>query len=195
MSGILGSLGSRAWLQLWSNDARGASQTALNAEEASRKADEISRCHQIANTGRCLLEVEQQISRALLLIDEAEVAARTLEIDFVELEWARAHAARWKGDLDRAQRCRTAGSVRTGAGTDARHRHHPAAGRQLRSASPVAGRSSIGRPSVVSRYTSRTSATNEAALNVFVAVNPTSIFHYQRCFMERGVDRMTTFGR
>jgi hypothetical protein len=95
-------LHARAWLQLWSNDARGASQTALNAEEASRKADEISRCHQIANTGRCLLEVEQQISRALLLIDEAEVAARTLEIDFVELEWARAHAARWKGDLDRA---------------------------------------------------------------------------------------------
>jgi predicted ATPase len=90
-------LHARAWLQLWSNDARGASQTALNAEEASRKADEISRCHQIANTGRCLLEVEQQISRALLLIDEAEVAARTLEIDFVELEWARAHAARSPG--------------------------------------------------------------------------------------------------
>ena len=46
--------------------------------------------------------MEQQIPRALALVDEAETMARTLEIDFVELEWARSHAVRWKGDLDRA---------------------------------------------------------------------------------------------
>ncbi len=95
-------LHARGWLQQWSNDARGASQTALKWEEVSRKADEITRCQQVANTGRCLLEVEQQISRALVLVDEAETMARTLELDFVELEWARSHAFRWKGDIDQA---------------------------------------------------------------------------------------------
>jgi class 3 adenylate cyclase len=95
-------LHARSWLLQWSNDASGASQSSLKAEEASRKADDITRCQQVANTGRCLLEVEQQISHALGLVSEAETMASTLEVDFVELEWARAHAARWKGDLDRA---------------------------------------------------------------------------------------------
>ena len=36
------------------------------------------------------------------MIDEAETIAKTLDIDFVELECARANAVRWKGDLDRA---------------------------------------------------------------------------------------------
>jgi class 3 adenylate cyclase len=91
-----------SWRQQWSNDPRGASQSALKAEEVSRKADDITRCQQVANTGRCLLEVEQQILHGLGLVSEAEAMARTLETDFVELEWGRAHAARWKGDLDRA---------------------------------------------------------------------------------------------
>jgi predicted ATPase/class 3 adenylate cyclase len=95
-------LHSISWRQQWSNDATGASQYSLRAEEVSRKADEVTRCQQVANTGRCLLEVEQQIPRAFVLIDEAETMAKTLEQDYVELEWARSHAARWKGDLDRA---------------------------------------------------------------------------------------------
>ena len=95
-------LHAQSWLQQWLNDTSGASQSALRAEEASRKADEITRCQQIANTGRCLLEVEQHIPRALALVDEAETMARTLQIDFVELQWALSHAVRWKGDLDRA---------------------------------------------------------------------------------------------
>ena len=48
------------------------------------------------------MEVEQQISRALMMIDEAETMARALNVDFVELEWARSHALRWNGDLERA---------------------------------------------------------------------------------------------
>jgi predicted ATPase/class 3 adenylate cyclase len=95
-------LHAKSYLQQWSNDAKGASETTLRAAEASRKSDEITRCYQAANTGRCLLEVDQQIPRALALVDEAKAMARTLRLDFVELEWARAHAARWKGDLDRA---------------------------------------------------------------------------------------------
>jgi hypothetical protein len=49
-------LHTRSWLQQWSNDARGAGQSTLRAEEASRKADQTTRCYQVANTGRCLLE-------------------------------------------------------------------------------------------------------------------------------------------
>jgi hypothetical protein len=92
----------KAWLQQWSNDTRGASETVLRAEETSRKADEMTRCYQVANTGRCLLEVELQIPRALAMVDEAETMSQRLNLHFVELEWARAHAARWTGDLDRA---------------------------------------------------------------------------------------------
>jgi tetratricopeptide (TPR) repeat protein len=36
------------------------------------------------------------------MVAEAEAMAKALAIDFVELEWARAHAARWRGDLGRA---------------------------------------------------------------------------------------------
>jgi tetratricopeptide (TPR) repeat protein len=92
----------QSWLHYRSHDTRGASQTSLQAEEVSRKADQTTRCNQIANTGFCLLNVEQQIPRALEMIDEAETIAKTLGVDFVELECARANAARWKGDLDRA---------------------------------------------------------------------------------------------
>jgi class 3 adenylate cyclase len=91
-----------SYLQQWLNDTRGAGETTLRAEETSRKADETTQCHQIANTGRCLLEVEQQTPRALALVEEAEALARTLDLNFVELKWARAHAARWRGDLEQA---------------------------------------------------------------------------------------------
>jgi tetratricopeptide (TPR) repeat protein len=93
-----------SWLHYMSHDTKGASQTSLKAEEASRNADRITRCNQIANTSFCLLDVEQEIPRALEMIDEAETIARAFDGDFIELECARANAARWKGDLDRAHR-------------------------------------------------------------------------------------------
>ncbi len=92
----------KSWLLQWSNDFIGASGTSLKAEEASRYSDEITRCYQFTNTSRCLLEVEQQVGRALAMVDEAETMARALHLEFVELDWARAHALRWKGDLDSA---------------------------------------------------------------------------------------------
>jgi hypothetical protein len=91
------------WLQQKANDDEQASRASLKAEEASRPADELTRCHQLANTGRCLLEVEREIPHALTLISEAESMAARLNVDFVELEWGLAHVARWRGNLDRAQ--------------------------------------------------------------------------------------------
>ncbi|MBV9354585.1 MAG: AAA family ATPase, partial [Chloroflexi bacterium] len=84
------------------NKAEQAGQTVLRAERASRLADEATHCRQIANAGRCLLEVEREIPRALGLVRDAEALAETLGLRFAELEWGRAHAARWEGDLDRA---------------------------------------------------------------------------------------------
>lgn len=91
------------WILQRANDDEQASQAALKAEEASRASDELNRCYQLSNTGRCLLEVEREIPRALALIREAESMAARLHVEIVELEWAEAHVSRWKGELDRAR--------------------------------------------------------------------------------------------
>ena len=91
-----------AWLHQNANDTEGARQATLRAEKISRTADIATHCHQLANTGRCLLDVESSIPRALALIHEAEAIAEASNLQFVELEWGRALAARWDGDLDEA---------------------------------------------------------------------------------------------
>ena len=85
------------------NKVEQVSQAVLGAERASRlAADEAAHCRQLANTARCLLEVEREVPHALGLVREAESLAEALGLRFAELEWGRAHAARWSGDLDRA---------------------------------------------------------------------------------------------
>ncbi len=91
-----------AWLHQHANDTEGARQATLRAEKISRTADSAARCHQLANTGRCLLDVESAIPRALALVQEATAIAEAGNLQFVELEWGRALAARWNGDLDEA---------------------------------------------------------------------------------------------
>ncbi len=93
---------SQAWLYQHANDTEGARQATLRAEKISRTADSAARCQQLANTGRCLLDVESSIPRALALIHEAEAIAEASNLQFVELEWGHALAARWDGDLDEA---------------------------------------------------------------------------------------------
>ena len=48
------------------NDTAGAERMTLRAEKISRTADTATRCQQLANTGRCLLDVEASIPRALV---------------------------------------------------------------------------------------------------------------------------------
>lgn len=81
-----------------------ASQTALKAEQSSRLSDPVTHCRQIANTARCLFEVEHETPQAFGLLREAESQANALGLCFTELQWARAHAARWRGDLDGAHK-------------------------------------------------------------------------------------------
>ena len=101
-SEAIAALHDRSWIYQRLNDSAGAERMTLRAEKISRSADTATRCHQLANTGRCLLDVEASIPRALSLVAEAEAMAEAHNLQFVELEWARALAARWHGDLDAA---------------------------------------------------------------------------------------------
>lgn len=74
-----------------------AETSTLRAAQAGRITDDATRVNQLANTARCLLELETQVSRARALIDEAEAIAHALEIERCELHWARGLLQRWDG--------------------------------------------------------------------------------------------------
>jgi len=58
----------------------------------------------LANTARCLLEVEGDVVQARALLDAAALQAEAMNLQVIELIWARGLLARWDGDLDAAQR-------------------------------------------------------------------------------------------
>ena len=70
----------------------------------SRGGDDSARCLQLANTGRCLMEVESDLPKARELIASAVELAQAQSLQVIELEWARGLIARWDGDWDGAQR-------------------------------------------------------------------------------------------
>jgi DNA-binding SARP family transcriptional activator len=92
-----------SWWTQRSNDALAAQRAILRAEEMSRPADEYTRCQQLANSGRCLLEVEGDVVRARAFLHEADRLAASLNQNFVELDWGRGLIARWDGDLVEAR--------------------------------------------------------------------------------------------
>lgn len=75
----------------------------MRAEEISRPLDQLTRGQQLANTGRCLLEVEGDVPRARTFLRDAGQIAAALGQNFVELDWGRSLLARWDGDLAKAQ--------------------------------------------------------------------------------------------
>jgi hypothetical protein len=91
-----------AWLTWRSNESETAHAATLEAERTSRTADGVTRCQHLANTGRCLLDVEADIERARRFVNEAASLAAVLNLHLVELEWGLGLIARWEGDLDRA---------------------------------------------------------------------------------------------
>ncbi|UVK49442.1 AAA family ATPase (plasmid) [Mesorhizobium sp. AR07] len=88
-----------SWWTQRSNDTLAAQQAILRAEEISRRTDELMRCQQLANTGRCLLEVEGDVRLARNFVDEAGRLAAALDQSLVEVEWGRALLSRWDGDV------------------------------------------------------------------------------------------------
>ncbi|MFT3956734.1 MAG: AAA family ATPase [Piscinibacter sp.] len=101
-----------AWeiLSYWrqqSGDAAGASAASLAAEARARLADAATRCEHLANTGRCLLDIEGDSERARALLADAAALAAELQLPVMELEWGRGLAARADGDLAAAREALT----------------------------------------------------------------------------------------
>ena len=79
-----------AWSSQHANDAAGARDATLRAEALSHRSDRKARCQQLANSGRCLMEVEFDIPRARGFLAEAKRLADELSQSVVELDWGAA---------------------------------------------------------------------------------------------------------
>ncbi len=90
------------WCQQ-TGDADGAHQATLAAEGCARLADAFTRCQQLANTGRCLIDIEADGERGRALLADAARLADELKLPLMELEWGRGLAARADGRLESAR--------------------------------------------------------------------------------------------
>lgn len=92
-----------AYWRQQAGDAAGARDASLAAERCTRRADDITRCHQLANTGRCLVDIEADPARGRALLEEAEALAAELQLPVMEIEWGRGLLARGDGQLPAAR--------------------------------------------------------------------------------------------
>lgn len=88
-----------AFLQQRASDPDRTRVSTLAAERQAQRADAATRCQQLANSGRCLLDIEADPVRGRQLLDEATALARTLNLQVMEIEWGRGLLARNDGDL------------------------------------------------------------------------------------------------
>jgi DNA-binding SARP family transcriptional activator len=79
-----------------------AETSTLRAAAAGRSADEKTRAHQLANTARCLLELEVDIGHARELIREGGALAGPRGLELCELHWAWGLLHRWDGENEKA---------------------------------------------------------------------------------------------
>ncbi len=89
------------WQQQASDTSRTHAST-LAAERLTRHADAATHCRQLANSGRCLLDIEADPVRGRALLDEAAVLADQLDLKVMEIEWGRGLVHRGAGRLDDA---------------------------------------------------------------------------------------------
>jgi DNA-binding SARP family transcriptional activator len=80
-------------------DTLQAARSTLRAAAAGRASDEATRANQLANTARCLLELESRTEQARRLIAEADAISSALGLESCELHWARGLLQRWDGDM------------------------------------------------------------------------------------------------
>ena len=97
-----------AWelLSFWqqqANDVAGTQAATLAAERTTRQADAVTHCRQLANTARCLLEIEADVARGRALLAEAAGLADELGLKLMEIEWGRGLVARADGELEAAR--------------------------------------------------------------------------------------------
>lgn len=92
-----------AFLQQRSSDTGQTLVATLAAERMTRRADATTHCLQLANSGRCLLDIEADPERGRALLDQAAALAAELELRVMEIEWGKGLLARAEGDLDSAR--------------------------------------------------------------------------------------------
>lgn len=97
---VVEGLYSLSWLTQQANDIERTRQVTIRAESAARKADATTRCKQLANTGRCLLELERDLPKAREVLKEAGAMAERRNLRLLELMWGEALLARADGELD-----------------------------------------------------------------------------------------------
>ena len=88
-----------AYLRQWSSGSGDAREATLAAERATRRGDAATHCAQLANSGRCLLDIEADVERGRELLAEATAQAAALGLQVMEIEWGRGLVARAAGDL------------------------------------------------------------------------------------------------
>lgn len=92
-----------AYWRQQAGDSAGACEASLAAERETRRADDLTRCEQLANTGRCLVDIEADAGRGRALLADAAALAGELQRPVMELEWGRGLVARADGDLAAAR--------------------------------------------------------------------------------------------
>jgi DNA-binding SARP family transcriptional activator/tetratricopeptide (TPR) repeat protein len=85
-----------------SGDVHRAHTSSLRAAQVVRGTDPATSAQQLANTARCLLELEADVVQSRALIHEAETLAEPLGLELCELHWARGLIHRWGGEYDEA---------------------------------------------------------------------------------------------
>ena len=83
-------------------DIAESAATSLRAAAAGRSGDAATAAAQLANTARCLLELEFDTDRSRTLLTEAGARVGSIEYQGVELCWGEALLKRWDGELDTA---------------------------------------------------------------------------------------------
>jgi tetratricopeptide (TPR) repeat protein len=83
-------------------DTAEAQAMTLRAAEISRNSGTSTAAAQLANTARCLIELEQDIGRSRSLLAEASAMSDRHEFKTIEVLWSEALLRRWDGILDAA---------------------------------------------------------------------------------------------
>jgi DNA-binding SARP family transcriptional activator len=73
-------------------------ELSLSQAEAARIADPLTAARALANTGRCLAQIEHDVPRAERLLEEAQTLARSIGVHIVDLPWGIGLVRHFRGD-------------------------------------------------------------------------------------------------
>jgi DNA-binding SARP family transcriptional activator len=93
-----------SYLHWRDGDFATAASDSLRSAEAARAADPRTTAHALADTARCLAHLERDLRQAETLLGEAEDIAGRLEIELVDIPWARGLLRQYSGEHEEAAR-------------------------------------------------------------------------------------------